>query len=983
MHSRIDDQPVSFVLPTVYQTIIKPKKSLLRLKKLREIIEAQPFTREQLKSCANQVRPDVKADNDCVQAVLAMVGYLNTTKIIPYTPDSKKKTTIYQTVEKIVKRTGIIKDDYYTEEIRFIKDQTSPLNRFLVPMNSNGCYTIDDTEKNIETFYSPEVIQITALNERLTAHAENNGGFGTYVIYFSRCVKEKDDEFQDGHVICAYVVTAEFNKEHGNKLKPDELVTYIELQNMSTNLPIMSSSLNELDYNFINKNTKNIKDSFDTCVSVVCAGTALIQLQSLKQLQSLRMRKKIKFETISALKTQDSLNISSLTSPPTIGDIPLSSSSYSMATNSSLNMLGTQLPFSIVEPLLKIPSIAYDINLQKRTTAPLTKSPKKRSRNTRNKSSDGERIGFLCTYTNCKKSFAVKSNLVRHKKRHYLEPQFSCHCCSKRFFENYALQRHEKTHMDLSNNSSIFPEISSFSLPSSTEKLPISSTRNESTIGFRCTYQNCNKSFSYKFNLTRHKKRHSEPQFGCHCCSKRFIDNSELKRHEKIHKKKNPELNMSLAPTALSNSSSVFPEISFFSLPSSTEKLPISSSPTIGEMPLSPSNYSTVSNNSLDLLNRQLASSPASIKDIALSSSGVDPSICSTSSPMSYDINLQEKTTAPLIETTKECSRDTRNTSSNGKLISFQCTYSNCNKSLPYSFSQESALKSHMKRHSEKANLSCPCCSKRFFESCNLKRHMHTHKNKKPELNMSLMPMPLSNSSSIFPEISSFSLPNSTEKLPISSSPTMSEMPLSSSHYSTVTNNSLNLQPPFFTSSPASIKDISLSSSGVDPSIGSTSSSMSYDINLQERTTPPPTKTTKKRRRNISDESSDESSDENTIRFKCTYSNCTKSYTKNFILKRHLKKHSAPTLSCTCCPKRFFDNSDLKRHEKTHIKGKIHPCSFFPCEKRFKDTGALKRHLGTTHQVSKNNIFLHFNKSKEMMEKEKTMPSLTSSTMPS
>lgn len=89
------------------------------------------------------------------------------------------------------------------------------------------------------------------------------------------------------------------------------------------------------------------------------------------------------------------------------------------------------------------------------------------------------------------------------------------------------------------------------------------------------------------------------------------------------------------------------------------------------------------------------------------------------------------------------------------------------------------------------------------------------------------------------------------------------------------------------------------------------------------------------------------SSDENN-KFACRI--CSKSFTLQRLLNRHMKCHSdIKRYLCTFCGKGFNDTFDLKRHTRTHTGVRPYKCNL--CEKSFTQRCSLESHCLKVHGV--------------------------------
>lgn len=77
---------------------------------------------------------------------------------------------------------------------------------------------------------------------------------------------------------------------------------------------------------------------------------------------------------------------------------------------------------------------------------------------------------------------------------------------------------------------------------------------------------------------------------------------------------------------------------------------------------------------------------------------------------------------------------------------------------------------------------------------------------------------------------------------------------------------------------------------------------------------------------------------------------CSKSFTLQRLLNRHMKCHSdVKRYLCTFCGKGFNDTFDLKRHTRTHTGVRPYKCNL--CEKSFTQRCSLESHCLKVHGV--------------------------------
>lgn len=148
----------------------------------------------------------------------------------------------------------------------------------------------------------------------------------------------------------------------------------------------------------------------------------------------------------------------------------------------------------------------------------------------------------------CGKSFPRFYSLRRHMIMHSGEKKFKCHVCLMSFSHVYNRNRHMKRH-----NPPLSSGINRRNLVMNGQRMSSSGvtkgilnsqngqndpkTINISKGGFRCKF--CYKSFTCEERLVKHSAVHSTESlhkpYVCPFCSKRFLNNSALACHKKVH----------------------------------------------------------------------------------------------------------------------------------------------------------------------------------------------------------------------------------------------------------------------------------------------------------------------------------------------------------------------------------------------------------------------------------------------------------------
>jgi len=128
------------------------------------------------------------------------------------------------------------------------------------------------------------------------------------------------------------------------------------------------------------------------------------------------------------------------------------------------------------------------------------------------------------------------------------------------------------------------------------------------------------------------------------------------------------------------------------------------------------------------------------------------------------------------------------------------------------------------------------------------------------------------------------------------------------------------------------------SSSSLSPLLPSSSSSSSSSTIPTPASTSTPQKSTKTKQPRKSSKS--------LAPFACPHEHCSKTFTRQYNLKSHLRTHTDERpFICNYpgCPRAFARQHDLKRHQKLHLGLKPHVCS--NCGRAFARLDALNRHL--------------------------------------
>lgn len=148
------------------------------------------------------------------------------------------------------------------------------------------------------------------------------------------------------------------------------------------------------------------------------------------------------------------------------------------------------------------------------------------------------KVGYVCEFEGCSKSFARVDSMVRHRRTHTAIKSYSCtfESCDKLFSTSQGLRAHSRIHSGEKSFSCTF------------ENCGKQFAQNDSLIAhqrihtglrpFVCPIETCKKSFSVSKSLIRHKLSHiSEKNYVCEFnnCNKAFGHANLLVAHARTH----------------------------------------------------------------------------------------------------------------------------------------------------------------------------------------------------------------------------------------------------------------------------------------------------------------------------------------------------------------------------------------------------------------------------------------------------------------
>ncbi|KAM0786429.1 hypothetical protein ACM66B_001893 [Microbotryomycetes sp. NB124-2] len=86
-------------------------------------------------------------------------------------------------------------------------------------------------------------------------------------------------------------------------------------------------------------------------------------------------------------------------------------------------------------------------------------------------------------------------------------------------------------------------------------------------------------------------------------------------------------------------------------------------------------------------------------------------------------------------------------------------------------------------------------------------------------------------------------------------------------------------------------------------------------------------------------------------KFKCTYEDCDKAYTRPVRLEEHLRSHTGERpFACTECDATFQRDSHLKAHQRTHLPASAKSYECQECDRKFWTGQHLRKHVEVMHR---------------------------------
>lgn len=510
---------------------------------------------------------------------------------------------------------------------------------------------------------------------------------------------------------------------------------------------------------------------------------------------------------------------------------------------------------------------------------------------------------YKCTYLNCNRRFRIKSSMTSHLRVHLGIRTYNCEVCERKFLDITSLKRHRLLHTgekpftcDLCGKKfrrKHHLEQHTTCRPQNIIQTEIKTENLEETQcteqSYKCQY--CEESFNSSIGFNNHIRRHLQPKSNeCQICNRTFSDSTCLKRHMLIH---------------------------------------------TGEKPFA-----------CDLCNQKFRRKHHLEMHLA-SKHNLEQKF--------DDIKAKYKvykcdTCRQEFTQSKKFKKHLREHSSDAKLPksqnliqygpteeAYKCSYDNCDESFgskiglnnhirghvrPKSYnceicmiklSNNSSLRRHLRIHMEKKPFTCDLCSEKFSGKRNLQQHI-TYKHKS-EAKSDKQELKFWNYKCEICEFKFIYFINFKQHLLIHTGKT--------SFSCDICNDKFRIEHDLKRHMRSKHTGI-LESVKLEKPDGEATESE----NLQET------------------EATEES-------FKCTFSNCNKSFDSNLDLTKHVRCHVRPrkrkSYQCEICKKTLTDATGLRRHMLLHTGEKPFTCDL--CSQKFRRKHHLMDHIRFKHKL--------------------------------
>jgi KRAB domain-containing zinc finger protein len=127
---------------------------------------------------------------------------------------------------------------------------------------------------------------------------------------------------------------------------------------------------------------------------------------------------------------------------------------------------------------------------------------------------------FACTYPGCGQTYSHRPNLTRHRKSAHKDTTASATSSSSSSSSSSGEDEHPRPPSPATSTGVI--------------------VQDEATGRFVCDFVGCDKTFTLRNNLARHRRTHQGASYQCPECDKSYTQSGDLKRHLSIHSGERP-----------------------------------------------------------------------------------------------------------------------------------------------------------------------------------------------------------------------------------------------------------------------------------------------------------------------------------------------------------------------------------------------------------------------------------------------------------